>query len=72
MNNITLVLPIEHVNVIFAALGERPLKDAIATFITIRNQVDAQQQPPQPAVQGVTKPTLVADNAAPVEEPAAS
>ncbi len=71
MNNITLVLPIEHINVIFGALGERPLKDAIATFIAIRNQVDAQQAPQPASLPVVTKPTLVADNA-PTEEPAAS
>lgn len=48
MNKVTLELTIDQLNIVIAGLAKLPLEQAIDTFTVVRQQANAQLQPPAP------------------------
>jgi|688.fasta_scaffold275263_2 hypothetical protein len=46
-NNVRFELNLNQVNVVLGALGKLPLEQSVDTFMSIRQQVEAQVQPQQ-------------------------
>jgi hypothetical protein len=48
MNKVTLELNIDQLNIVLAGLAKLPLEQSLDTFTVVRQQANAQLQPPAP------------------------